>query len=472
MAAPIPSNGMQSVTTTEAASKASQSTASPPATGGRRAHPAFWVPTLYFAEGLPYVTVSVVAALMYKNLGVSNTDIALYTGAMYLPWSIKFAWAPIIEMFKTKRHWVIGTQLAMALSIACVALVLPLPNFMGLTLAFFWVTGFLSSTHDISADGAYMAVTSAKEQAAWVGVQGFCWNGGKIVASGFLVTLTGYLFEKRLGGASGHAAEISAWQYSWMIAMGLLATLMALLGTWHLKMLPADQRLSETPTGVVDGLKAFLATLVSFFQKPGIWLGLLYILLYRSGEGFIEKIGPLFMIDSVAKGGLGMSNQALGNIYGSFGTIGFMVGTLLGGMFAAKFTLKRSIVFLAMAMNVPHVCYVILASSHAPGHALVSLLVTIEKFGYGFGCVASILYMMQQISPGKYRTAHYAFATSIMGVSVMIPSMLSGIVQEKLGYQHFFIFCLVASIPSVVAAYFAPFHVKEDTVPGTAPADH
>lgn len=465
----IPLLEMQSVTTTEAATEARESTAAPPLT--KRAHPAFWVPTLYFAEGLPMVTVSTVAALMYKNLGLSNAQIAVYTGLFYVPWSFKFAWAPVTEMFKTKRHWVIGTEFAMAITLACVALSLPLPSFLTLTLAFFWVTGFLSATQDIAADGAYMAVTTAKEQAAWVGVQGFCWNGGKIVASGLLVTLTGYLFEQRLGGASGPAAELQAWQYSWMLVMGVLATLMALLGTWHLKMLPADQRLSETPTGVVEGLKAFLATLTSFFQKPGIWLGLLYILLYRSGEGFIEKIGPLFMIDSLAKGGLGLSNQALGTINGSFGTIGFMVGTLLGGMFAAKFTLKRTIVLLALAMNVPHVCYVILASAHAPSHALISFLVTLEKFGYGFGCVASILYMMQQISPGKYRTAHYAFATSIMGLSVMIPSIFSGMVQEKLGYQHFFVFCLVASIPSVVAAWFAPFHVKDDA-PATAPVGH
>jgi len=461
---------MQSVTTSEVATEARESTAMPP--GKRRAHPALWVPSLYFAEGLPYTAVSVVAALMYKNLGVSNTDIAIYTGSLYLPWALKFAWAPITEMFKTKRHWVLGTQYAMALALACVALALPLPNFMGLTLAFFWVTGFLSATHDISADGAYMAVTTAKEQAAWVGTQGLCWNGGKVVASGLLVTLTGYLFEKRLGGATGPAAELQAWQYSWMIVMGVLAALMALLGTWHLKVLPADERSSATPTGIVEGLKAFLATLVSFFQKRGIWLGLLYILLYRSGEGFIEKIGPLFMIDTVEKGGLGLSNQALGTIYGSFGTVGFMVGTLLGGMFAAKFTLKRSIVILALAMNVPHVCYVMLTSLHAPSHAAVSLLVTVEKFGYGFGCVASILYMMQQMAPGKYRTAHYAFATSIMGWSMMIPSMLSGYVQEKLGYHQFFIFCLVASIPSVIAAYFAPFHVKDDAEPSAAPAGH
>lgn len=461
---------MQSVTTSEATGEARDVAAAPePA---RRAHPAFWVPTLYFAEGLPMITVSVVAALMYKNLGVSNTDIALYTGSMYLPWSIKFAWAPVTEMFKTKRHWVIGTELAMAVTLACVALALPLPSFMGLTLAFFWATGFLSATQDISADGAYMAVTSAKEQAAWVGVQGFCWNAGRIVASGFLVTLTGYLFERKLGGARDAAAQLSAWQYSWMIVMGVLAVLMALLGVWHMKMLPADRRSFEQPTGVVEGLKAFAATLTSFFQKPGIWLGLLFILLYRSGEGFIEKIGPLFMLDPVAKGGLGLSNQALGHINGSFGTLGFMVGALLGGMFAAKLTLKRAIVYLALAMNVPHVCYLILASSHAPSHAFVSLLVTLEKFGYGFGSVAHILYMMQQIAPGKYRTAHYAFATSLMGLGLMIPSMMSGAIQERLGYQHFFAFCLVASIPSVIAAAIAPFHVRDDSGPTAAPIGH
>ena len=251
-----------------------------------------------------------------------------------------------------------------------------------------------------------------------------------------------------------------------------LAILMALLGSWHLKMLPADQRSSETPTSVAEGFKAFVATIADFFSKPGIWLGLVFILLYRSGEGFIEKIGPLFMLDPVAKGGLGLTNQALGHINGSFGTLGFMFGALLGGMFAAKLTLKRSIVFLALAMNVPHVCYVILSSSHEPSHAFVSLLVTIEKFGYGFGSVAHILYMMQQIAPGKYRTAHYAFATSLMGLGLMVPSMMSGAIQEKLGYNHFFIFCLVASVPSIIAAAIAPFHVKDDGPTGAAPVGH
>lgn len=461
---------MQSVTTSAETAEAREST--PAAVPAKRAHPALWVPTLYFAEGVPMITVSVVAALMYKNLGVSNTDIALYTGSLYLPWSIKFAWAPLLEMFKTKRHWVIGTEFAMALMLAGVAMALPLPSFMGVTLAFFWVTGFLSATQDIAADGSYMAVTTAKEQSTWVGVQGFCWNAGRIVASGFLVTLTGYLFDKKLAGATGAAAIQGAWQYSWMVVMGLLAALMALLGTWHLKLLPADQRATTPPKGLQEGLKEFVVVWVDLFKKPGILLSMGFILLYRSGEGFIEKIAPLFMLDPVAKGGLGLSNQVLGNINGTFGSLGFMFGTLLGGMFAAKLTLKRSMIPLALAMNIPHVCYVILSSSHAPSHVFVATMVTIEKFGYGFGFVAVILYMMQQLAPGKYRTAHYAIATSAMGFSLMGPSMASGWIQEKLGYQHFFMFCLVASIPSVIFAALAPFNVKDDGQATAAPVGH
>jgi PAT family beta-lactamase induction signal transducer AmpG len=255
---------------------------------------------------------------------------------------------------------------------------------------------------------------------------------------------------------------MEGWQYAWMVVMGILAASMALLGVWHSKFLPQDQRAVDAPTNFAGGVKTFVDTVVTFFQKPGIWLGVTFILLYRSGEGFIEKIGPLFMMDEVARGGLHVSNQALGTIYGTVGTVGFMLGALGGGLFAAKLTLKRSIVFLALAMNIPHLCYLALSSATAPSMTLITVMVTIEKFGYGFGSVAHMLYMMQQIAPGKYRTAHYAFATSLMGLGLMIPSMMSGAIQESLGYHKFFLFVLVASIPSVIAAAIAPFHVKDE----------
>jgi len=429
----------------------------------RHRSPVWWVPTLYFAEGLPMITVSVVAALMYKNLGVSNTDIAIYTGSLYLPWSIKPLWAPLTEMFKTKRHWVLAMEFAMAISLTGVALCLQLPNFMAMTLAFFWVTGFLSSTQDIAADGVYISVTTPKQQSAWVGVQGICWNGGKIVAGGLLVTLTGHLFDRYVAGQTRTPElELAGWQHAWMVVMGLLAAVMALLGLWHLKTLPHDTRAVEAPTTFAGGVATFVDTLKTFFEKPGIWLGIAFILLYRSGEGFIEKIGPLFMLDPAAQGGLALSNQALGNIYGTVGTVGFMAGALGGGFLAAKLTLRRSIVVLALAMNIPHVCYILLSSANAPSMTSITVLVTIEKFGYGFGSVAHMLYMMQQIAPGKYRTAHYAFATSLMGLGLMVPSMMSGAIQESLGYHNFFIFVLVASVPSIIAAWIAPFPNADD----------
>jgi PAT family beta-lactamase induction signal transducer AmpG len=437
-----------------------------------RQAPGWWVPTLYFAEGLPMITVSVVAALMYKNLGVSNTDIALYTGSLYLPWTIKPLWAPLTEMFNTKRHWVLACEFLMAISLTAVAFAIRMPTFMSVTLAFFWVTGFLSSTQDIAADGVYISVTTPKEQSAYVGVQGICWNGGRIVASGLLVTLTGYLFDQHIGSGKGNAAaELASWQFAWMVVMMILAALMAVLGVYHIKMLPQDIRTSEAPKGFGGAVSTFWDTLVTFFQKPGILLGIAFILLYRSGEGFIEKIGPLFMMDPVSKGGLGLSNQALGNIYGSFGTVGFMVGALAGGLFAARMTLKRSIVLLALAMNVPHLCYNVLAHIGSPSMPVITGMITLEKFGYGFGSVAHMLYMMQQIAPGKYKTAHYAFATSLMGLGLMIPSMMSGAIQEHLGYANFFMFVLVASIPSVIAAWLAPFPNKEEAASGSGSGD-
>lgn len=423
--------------------------------------PGWWVPSLYFAEGLPMVTVSVVAAVMYKNLGVSNADIALHTGLLYLPWSLKPLWAPITEMVKTKRHWVLGMQLGMALTLAAVALCIPLPGFMPTTLAFFWVTAFLSSTHDIAADGVYISVMSPRQQARWVGVQGICWNVGRVMASGVLVGLTGYLFD-----VTGDYVR------SWVIVMLCLAGLMALLGLWHFRHLPADARTQEAPQDVRAAALTFWDTLRTFFQKPGVWLMISFIVLYRSGEGFLEKIGPLFMMDDGAAGGLALSNQALGAINGTFGTFGFMGGALLGGLYAAKMTLRRSLFVLCLALNVPSLTYVYLAFATPSDVTLITVLVTVEKIGYGFGSVGHMLYMMQQVAPGKYRTAHYAFATSLMNLGLMLPSAVSGYVQEALGYKGFFVFVMVASIPSFIATHLAPFHVKnDDSVPEPSQED-
>lgn len=417
-----------------------------------RAHPLLWVPSLYFAMGTPMITVSVVSAIVYKNLGVSNADIAFHTGAMYLPWTIKPLWAPVIEMYRTKRFFVLAMELTMMVTLGCVALALPLPGYLPWTLAFFWLTGFASATQDIAADGVYITSMQHKEQAYYVGVQGICWNIGRIIASGLLVTFTGILHEQK--GLS--------YVQAWMVVMTLLAAIMGLSAVWHWRVLPSGGKAADAPENLQQALHTFSDAFGSFFRKKGIWLMITFAFVYRLGEGLIDKIGPLFLLDSRAVGGLGLTNVHLGSINGTFGTIGFIVGTVLGGLFSARLGLKRALIVLCLALNVPHMTYLYLSQVRPEDLTLVTIAVTIEKFGYGFGSVGHMLYMMQQVAPGRYKTAHYAFATGIMALCMMSTGMVSGYVQEAVGYQTFFIIAIIVSLIPIIVAYFAPFHVSEE----------
>ena len=418
----------------------------------KRAHPLYWVPSLYFAMGAPMITVTVVAAILYKNLGVSNADIALYTGAMYLPWTLKPLWAPVVEMFRTKRFFVLAMELALAVSLGGVALALPLPSWMPLTLACFWVIGFLSATQDIAADGVYISSTTPREQALYVGVQGIAWNIGRILASGLLVSFTGYL----------HDGLHYSWVHAWMIVMAILAGVMLVSCVWHARVLPVGDRRADAPRTGADATATFARTFSTFFTKRSVWMMVGVVFFYRFGEGLIEKVAPLFLLDARSAGGLGLDNTQLGHINGTFGTLGFLGGTLLGGLLAARFGLRRSFLFLALALNVPHVTYCYLSFARPDGFATIAAIVAIEKLGYGVGSVGHMLYMMQQVAPGPYRTAHYAFATGIMALSMMLTGMVSGRLQEWVGYQHFFVLVLVASIPAILFAALAPFHVEDD----------
>jgi MFS transporter, PAT family, beta-lactamase induction signal transducer AmpG len=415
-----------------------------------RSRPIAWVPSLYFAMGTPMITVSVVAAIMYKNLGLSNEAIALYTGSMYLPWVIKPLWAPVVEMFRTKRFFVLAMEAAMVATLSAVALSLSLPAYLWASLAFLWVTGFASATQDIAADGVYISSMSPKEQAAFAGVQGICWNIGRILAAGVLVSFTG-LLHGRLG---------LGWPRAWAVIMLVLAGIMALAFVWHLKVLPSGGPAADAPKSPRDAARVFGDAFTTFFKKKSIWLMLAVVFFYRFGEGFIEKIGPLFLLDARETGGLGLDNVALGNINGTFGTVGFIGGALLGGGLAAKMGLRRSFLILAFALNIPHLTYFFLSQALPTSLTLVTVVVTLEKVGYGLGSVGHMLYMMQQLAPGRYKTAHYAFATGIMGLCMMSTGMASGYVQHALGYQGFFIFVLCASVPPIALASMAPFHVR------------
>jgi PAT family beta-lactamase induction signal transducer AmpG len=422
--------------------------------------PALWVPSLYFAMGTPMITVSVVAAIMYKNLGLSNAEVALYTGSMYLPWVLKPLWAPLLEVWGNKRAVVLGSELFMAVTLACVALSLGLEHYLATSLAFLWLTGFASATQDIAADGVYIAALGPREQARYVGVQGIAWNLGRLLASGLLVEVTAYL----------HGVQGLSWAATWAIVMLAIGVVMALSGAWHARVLPRCD-VARRSGSVREARATFADAWLSFFRKPRIWLMLVVVFFYRFGEGFIEKVGPLFLMDARAAGGLGLDNGALGRIYGSYATAGFLAGTLLGGWFAARLGLRRSFWLLALALNVPHLTYFFLSVARPESLGLVAGVVTLEKLGYGFGSVGHMLYMMQQLAPGRYRTAHYAFATGVMGLSMMLTGMVSGALQEWLGHQVFFALVLVASVPPIVLAWLAPFPHGERDEPNEQRAD-
>jgi PAT family beta-lactamase induction signal transducer AmpG len=420
----------------------------------RYRHPLLWVPSLYLAMGIPNVTVGLVSAIMYKNLGVSNIDIALYTSQLYLPWALKPLWSSFLEPYRTKRFWVLTMEFTMAALLGLIAFSLPISNFFSVSLAFFWIAGFASATQDIVADGIYMTTLPSSEQAKYMGIQGMCWNFGSVLASGLLVWVTGFL----------HEHLQFSWIKSWIIVMSTIGGLMALLAVWHMKVLPEGARSDIKGHGLQGAWKATKESWISFFKKKGIWMMLLVVFAYRFGEGFIEKFGPLFLIDSRAMGGLGLSNQAIGNIYGTLGTIGFIIGALLGGFVASKISLKRSFIFLAIALNLPHLTYYFLSWAMPHNLALISAVVTLEKFGFGFGSVGHMLYMMQQVAPGPFKMTHYAMATAVTGATKWATGSASGFVYEFFdkNYQHFFIFMLAVSIPPIVIAWFAPFPFSEE----------
>jgi PAT family beta-lactamase induction signal transducer AmpG len=415
---------------------------------GKGAHPLLWVPSLYFAMGTPMIAVSMVAAIMYKNLGLSNADIALYTGSMYLPWVVKPLWAPVVELLRTKRFFVLLMEWTMAITFTCLAMALRLPSYLALTIALFWITGFASATQDIAGDGVYISALAPRQQALFGGVQGMAWNIGKLLASGALVTITGFLHDR--SGLS--------WMGAWSLVMLVFAAIMAGAAGWHLAVLPTGDRATHEAKHLGEAFSTMGDAWASFFRKRDIWLMIAVVFFYRFGEGFIEKMGPLFMMDPRSVGGLGLSNTTLGNINGSVGTIGFIGGTLLGGLIAARFGLRRVFLPLALALNIPHLTYFYLSQALPESLSVITAVVTIEKIGYGFGTIGLMLYMMQQLAPGPYRTAHYAFATGIMALNMMATGMVSGHIQEALGHRGFFIFVLAASVPPIVLAKLAPFH--------------
>jgi PAT family beta-lactamase induction signal transducer AmpG len=415
-----------------------------------RRHPAAWVPTLYFAEGLPFYAVNYMALYFYQNMGVKNAVTTLVISLLAFPWTLKPIWSPMLEMYKTKKFFVVGTQLIGGLSLVLIALSLNMPGYFRYSIAIFAVLGFCSATHDIAADGIYIAALTSKEQAAYIGWQGGFYNLARIFSTGGLLWLIGVLGEKF---ALAHIAAPLV--RAWMIVFGAVGLVLVALSLYHARMLPTggEERKSAS---VHQMALTFWDVVVSFFKKPNIYLLLIFIFLYRAGEGQVIKVGPLFLRAARSTGGLGLSFQEVGAIYGVFGSAAFIVGSILGGYFIAKLALKRALPWLILILNLPMLAYWYLSVALPTNLILVSTAMSVEMFGYGFGFVGVILLMMQEIAPGKYQTAHYAFANSLMNLGVILPGAVSGWIQTKLGYTHFFIWVIIAALPALILSRFIP----------------
>jgi PAT family beta-lactamase induction signal transducer AmpG len=405
--------------------------------------PWLWIPSLYLAEGLPYVVVMTVSVIMYKRLEVSNAEIALYTSWLYLPWVIKPFWSPVVDLLKTKRFWIIIMQLFIGAGLAGVAFTLPTEKFFQYTLAFFWLLAFSSATHDIAADGFYMLGLKQHQQAYFVGIRSTFYRIAMMAGQGLLVILAGHLEE-----SSGKI------HFAWQITFLILAALFVLFFIYHLIILPKPK--ADSPREKVQ-VKQFISefgrTFISFFRKKEIVIIILFILFYRFAEAQLVKMATPFLVDPIAKGGLALTTSQYGLVYGTVGVIALLLGGIFGGIAVAQHGLKFWIWWMLIAINLPDLVYVYLAATQTSNFILINICVAVEQFGYGFGFTAFMLYLIY-ISDGEYKTAHFAIATGLMALGMMLPGMISGWIQEEIGYLNFFIWICISTIPAFVITKF------------------
>lgn len=416
-------------------------------------HPWAWIPTLYFAEGIPYFIVNNISVIMLTNMGVPNGDMAMFTSLLYLPWVIKPLWSPFVDILRTKRWWIITMQalMSMAFIVLCFSLPHPSPtniatgttpiSLFTLTLILFIVTAFASATHDIAADGFYMLALNPSQQSFFVGIRSTFYRFASIFGQGVLVLIAGYL--------ELHTNNIPL---AWNITLGITAVLFTLVTIYHTFIVPKPKedkgKIGTTHIQAKQIVLEFGRTFLTYFRKPFLWVSIAFMLLYRLPEAFLLKMAVPFLLDNKANGGLAISTQDVGIIYGTIGVIALTIGGIIGGIVSSRWGLKRSLAPMAACITLPCFTFVYLSTFLPQNFYVISACVAIEQFGYGFGFTAYMLYMMY-FSEGEYKTAHYALCTAFMALSMMIPGMFAGYLQEWLGYEHFFwlvIACCLATV--------------------------
>jgi PAT family beta-lactamase induction signal transducer AmpG len=402
-------------------------------------NPWAWVPSLYLAEGIPYVVAMTISVVLYKRLGISNTDIALYTSWLYLPWVIKPFWSPFVDMFARKRTWILAAQILIGASFACIALTIPTDRFFQLTLAFFWLMAFSSATHDIAADGFYMLGMGQDLQAAFVGVRTLFYRIATLAAQGGIVIIAGYLEQQGLGIAR-----------AWSISFLLLCAVFACFFVYHFFLLPSPASDRPAPRLASRSIVSeFLAIISRYFRRKDIIALLSFLLFYRFAESQLVKMIAPFLLDPRSKGGLGLTTAEVGLVYGTIGIIALSAGGLLGGYVIYRRGLKFWLWIMVFAMHLPDLAFVYLSQALPENIWVINAAIALEQFGYGFGFTAYTMYMIM-ISDGEFKTVFYAISTGFMALGMMVPGMFSGWLQELVGYQHFFIWVVVSTLPGFI----------------------
>lgn len=408
-----------------------------------KSSPWAWVPSLYFAEGVPYVAVMTISLIMYKRLGLSNADITLYTSWLYLPWVIKPLWSPFVDILRSKRWWIVAMQLLIGAALAGVAFTIPGPWWLQGSLCFFWLMAFGSATHDIAADGFYMLGLNQHEQTFFVGIRSTFYRIATIFSSGLLVGLAGAL-----------QVITRSITYAWSLIFYLMAGLFIALWLYHGWVLPRpDDDHDRNRRTMGEIAHEFVHTLVTFFQKPQMWVGICFMLFYRMPEGLLAKVSALFLVDSTRNGGLGLSDGEYGLVQGTVGVIGLTLGGILGGIVASRDGLKRWLWPMVMAITLPDLVYVYLSYALPSNLLTIDVCVFVEQFGYGFGFSAYMLYLIYY-SRGDHKTSHYALCTAFMALSMMIPGMFAGALQEAVGYPVFFLIVVATCTLTYVVTWF------------------
>ena len=412
-------------------------------------HPWWWIPTLYFAEGLPYMAVMTISTVMYKCLGIGNTEIAFYTAWLYLPWVIKPFWSPFVDIIRSKRWWVLAMQWAIAIAMASIAFALPASGFFQATLALFWLMAFASATHDIAADGFYMLALTEHQQSLFVGIRSLFYRISMVVGQGALVVVAAFVSDAWARPKAG-----------WIVVFGILAAFFALVASYHSFALPrpaADAMRSPRSRGEV--LREFTETFVAFFRKPQVGVALTFMLLYRLPEAQLVKMITPFMLDPTASGGLGLTPDQVGLVYGTIGVIGLMLGGIVGGLAAARRGLRYWLHPMAWSMSLTCLTFVYLAVAQPSAIWEIYLCVFVEQLGYGFGFTAYMLYLIY-FSAGRFKTAHYSICTGFMALGMMLPGMAAGWITDHFSYVAFFIWTRICCVATIGVCYL--IHVDKN----------